>query len=141
MWIDYLSVDNAISKTGRIRTSKKFTETQLVNIIKATREFLEDSQASQVSQVKKAKREAEKSIGIELTWELFEATYQASALYDWAEEVFGSEFWTDFAPLIHSMYKSEWFEYCANYLSSIKDVEVLNKLRALYDLLTKNGKV
>lgn len=132
---DYISVENAISKTGRIRTSKEFTETQMINIIKATNEFLDDRENSLVSNLKKAKLEAEKSIGVELPWDLFESTYQASRLYDWAEETYGSKFWKEFAPLVHEMSKNKWVNLCASYTENIKDVDTLNKLRALYDIL------
>lgn len=136
---DYLSVENAISKTGRIRTSKKFTETQMINIIKATKEFLEDKENSLVSNIKKAKIEAEKSIGIKLKWDLFESTYQASKLYNWAEETFGSAFWKYFAPQVKEMGKDSWVNMCASYVENIHDTDVLNKLRALYDILKSKG--
>ena len=54
---DYLSVSNiqAISKTGRIRVSKKFNVMQLSAIIKVTQRFIDD--VSSVADVKKITKE------------------------------------------------------------------------------------
>lgn len=134
---DYLESVDGLSEKGRVRVSKLFTETQMVAIIKATSNFLEDTENSLISQLKKQKSEIEKSIGKPITWSDFSTLYTASELYKWATETFGSEFWKDFAPKVFTMNKNQWVEYCSDYIDAINDVTVLNKLRALYDYLIK----
>lgn len=134
---DYLSAEpvQGWSAKGRVRVSKKFTETQMISIIKATKEFLEDRENSLVSGVKQQKREIEKSIGKPISFSQINTIYSASELYKWANDEFGSKFWKDFAPLVFEQTKNEWVEYCATYIDKINDLTVLNRLKVLYDYL------
>ena len=68
--MDYLSVEDAVSKKGRVRVTMKFNENQMINIIKATKEFLSDDSISRVSQAKALKKQVEKSLDTEITWEI-----------------------------------------------------------------------
>lgn len=134
---DYLSAEpvQGWSAKGRVRVSKNFTETQMISIIKATKEFLEDRENSLVSGVKQQKKEVEKSIGKPITYSQLNTIYTASELYKWANDEFGSKFWKDFAPLVFEQTKNEWVEYCATYIDKINDLTVLNRLKVLYDYL------
>ena len=132
---DYLSSVDGISEKGRVRVSKKFNETQMIAIIKATKNFLEDEKNSTISGVKKQKAEIEKSLGKPVSYSQINTLYSASSLYQWANDEFGSRFWKDFAPLVFTQPKNEWVEYCAMYIDKINDITVLNKLRVLYDYL------
>lgn len=134
---DYLSVVDGVSKSGRIKVSKKFNETQLIAMIKATKNFLDDRENTTVTALKKQKAEVEKSIGKKITWKQLSTLYIASELYKWANEEFGSKFWKDFAPLVFKQSKTEWVDFCAMYIDKINDVTVKNRLKALYDYLRK----
>lgn len=134
---DYLESVDGLSKQGRVRASKSFSETQMVAIIKATSNFLEDTENSLIAPLKKQKSEIEKSIGKPITWSDFSTLYTASELYKWATETYGSNFWKDFAPKAFTMNKNQWVEYCSDYIDAINDVTILNRLRALYDYLIK----
>ena len=136
--MDYLSVEDAVSKKGRVRVTMKFSENQMVNIIKATKEFLAE-ETSLVSGVKKLKKQVEKSLDTEITWEIASAGYTANELYDWANETYSSKFWKEFGSKIYVKTKQEWVEYCTNYVGKINDVEIRNKLKALYDILIEKG--
>lgn len=132
---DYLSVVDGISKTGRIRVSKKFSEMQMLGIIKATKNYLSDTLNTTQKELKMKKAEIEKNIGKNITWEDFSTIYEASELYKWANEEFGSRFWKDFAPKVFTMSKDSWVEFCSKYIDKVNDVDVLNRLKALYDYL------
>ena len=132
--MDYLSTVNAISPTGRIRVSKKFTEGEMKAIIKATNMFLE-SKGSLVSTAKKEKTIAEKNVGKPISYKQLATVYSADQLYRWATDEFGSQFWKDFAPLVFRQNKYDWVNLCANYIDKVNDVTILNKLKQLYDYL------
>lgn len=134
---DYLESVEGLSKTGRVRVSKNFTESQMVAIIKATKNFLEDTQNSLIGELKKQKQEVEKSIGKRISWSSLSTLYIARELYKWADEEFGSRFWQDFAPLVFEQSKDEWVDYCSMYLDKVNDVTIKNRLKALYDYLRK----
>lgn len=136
---DYLESVEGVSKTGRVRVSKSFTESQMVAIIKATKNFLEDTKNSLTGELRRQKQEVEKSIGKRISWASLSTLYTASELYKWADddEQFGSKFWQDFAPLVFEQSKLEWVDYCARYIDKINDMTVLNRLKALYDYLRK----
>ena len=134
---DYLSAEpvQGWSSKGRVRVSKNFTETQMIAIIKASKEFLENRENSLVSGIKKQKEKVEKSLGKPITYSQLNTIYTASELYKWANDEFGSKFWKDFAPLVFEQTKNEWIEYCATYIDKINDLTVLDKLKVLYDYL------
>ena len=133
---DYLDVVKGVTKTGRVRVSKSYSETEMIAVIKATKNFLENKQGSLTGDLKKQKAEIEESVGKPITWKDFSTLYTASELYKWAYETFGSEFWQEFYPRAFTMSKNEWVEYCAQYTDAINDVTIRDRLKALYDYLT-----
>lgn len=132
---DYLDSVGGLSEKGRVRVSKKFSTQQMLSIKKATEMFLKNVSESTTGALKKEKEKIEKSIGKKIKWSHFSTMYTASELYKWAQEEFGSKFWRDFAPKVHTMSKTSWVEYCAMYLDAVNDVAISNKLKALYDYL------
>ena len=109
----------------------------MVAIIKATNNFLEDTQNSLIGELKKQKQEVEKSIGKRISWSSLSTLYIARELYKWADEEFGSRFWQDFVPLVFEQSKDEWVDYCSMYLDKVNDVTIKNRLKTLYDYLRK----
>ena len=93
---DYLSVSNlqAISKTGRIRVSKKFNLMQLSAIIKVTQRFLEE-ETSRVAGVKKVTKEYSEKLGKKISFKQASTLFQSSRNYTWIYEFIPkSEFWS-----------------------------------------------
>lgn len=136
--MDYLSSVNAVTKSGRVRYAMSMTETELTGAIKKTKEFLFEKQYTTTREVKKLKAEIEKSIGVELKYKDISTFYTASKLWKWVDKNFDSNFWTDFAPLIFEESKSSWVELVINH-SQIKDSDVRNKLKAIYDYIKTHG--
>ena len=132
---DYLDVVEGISKTGRIRVSKNFSKIQMEGILKATKNYLEDTANTTQRELKRRKVELEKSVGKSISWRQFSTFYEASELYKWATEEFGSKFWKDFAPRVYTMSKLSWIEFCASYIDKVNDIDILDRLKALYDYL------
>lgn len=92
---DYLSVSNiqAISKTGRIRVSKKFNLMQLSAIIKVTQRFLEE-ETSRVAGVKKVTKEYSEKLGKKISFKQASTLFQTGRNYTWIYEFIPkSEFW------------------------------------------------
>lgn len=135
---DYLSTTNGLTKSGRVKVSKKLSETEMVNIIKATKEFLSD-QYSRIAPVKKLKKEVEKSVGVSFSYKQISTFFTAQNLWDWVDNCYGSDFWKDFAPEIFEMNKTDWVDYAEKYAQSINDKEVKDKLKAIYDYIKKHG--
>lgn len=132
---DYLESVGGLSEKGRVKVAKSFTESQMIAIIKATKNFLEGTKNSVTGELKKQKEAIEENLGKEISWSAFSTMYTASELYKWAEDEFGSSFWKDFAPLVASYSKTEWVDLCAMYLDKVNDVTVKDKLQVLYDYL------
>lgn len=135
---DYLSSYelDAITKKGRISLKSDYNLSQLRAIQKATDNFLKGDY-SKVKSVKKLKAEIEREAGKPISYNLIDSLYQASELYKWANEEFGSKFWKEFAPKVYTMSKTEWVDYCALYLSDMPDEDILLRLRLLYEELKK----
>lgn len=129
---------NGWTKTGRVRYNPNMTETEMVSTIKAVKEFLED-ELSRVAPVKKAKKEVEESIGIEISFEMLDTMYQARALWDWVEDEYGSLFWIEDAPRIFTETKTDWVDDLWRRSSNIKDVTIKRKLQTIYDYIKKHG--
>lgn len=92
---DYLSVSNlqAISKTGRIRVSKKFNVGQLSAIIKVTKRFLEE-ETSRVAGVKKITKEYSEKLDKKISFKQASTLFQTGRNYTWIYEFIPkSEFW------------------------------------------------
>ena len=91
---DYLSVSNlqAISKTGRIRVSKKFNVGQLSAIIKVTQRFIDN--VSSVADVKKITKEYSEKLGKKISFKQASTLFQTGRNYTWIYEFIPkSEFW------------------------------------------------
>lgn len=127
-----------LSDTGRIRVSKKFNESQLIAMIKATEDFL-DSKYSTEKQVKQLKSEIEQSLGFKIDYTTLSAMYQAQELWRWVKDNYDSDFWTEDAPMIFRMTKQDWVEDLATRINGLKDEEVINHLKAIYDYIKKHG--
>lgn len=110
----------------------------MVNIIKATKQFLSD-QYSRIAPVKKLKKEVEKSVGISFSYKQISTFFTAQNLWDWVDNCYGSDFWKDFAPEIFEMSKNDWVDYAEKYAQSINDKEVKEKLKAIYEYIKKHG--
>lgn len=137
---DYLSSDlvQGLSKSGRVRASTAFSETQMIAIIKATEDFLA-STYSTTGTVKKLKAEIEKSIGKKVSFTELSAIYQSQDLWQWVKNEFASSFWTDMAPVIFETGKLEWVKIVINYYQKSNDKDVKDKLKAIYDYIKKHG--
>lgn len=124
----------AWTKGSRVSVSKQFSESQLVEIIKATKDFLNES-LSKTGAVKKEKQKVEKSLGHKISYKTISSVYSAEELYKFAEDNFGSDFWKDFAPLVYTQTKQDWVDFCITYMDALKDTNIKNRLRRLYDLI------
>lgn len=134
---DRLSIEplQAWSKGSRVSVSKDFSETQLIAINKAIKDFLDDK-LSTVSKVKTEREKVIKSIGHNVSYKTISSLYTAEELYKWAEDTFlGSDFWKDFSPLVFKMEKVDWVNMCIRHIEELKDTTIKNRLRRLYDLI------
>lgn len=138
--IDYLSSEplKAITKSGRVKASKKMSETQMIATIKATKNFLA-SPLSKVKSVKEYKKQVEKSIGVDLSYSDVSTMYQAIELWDWAEDNYGSDFWTDLVPKIFKQSKDSWVSELSSMAEETNDETVRNKLKVIYDYIQRYG--
>lgn len=136
---DRLSIEplQAWTKGSRVSVSKDFSETQLIAINKAIKDFLDDKMST-VSKVKTEREKVIKSIGHNISYKTISSLYTAEELYKWAEDSFGpysSDFWKDFSPLVFKMEKDDWVNMCINHIEEVKDTTIKNRLRRLYDLI------
>lgn len=132
---DYLESVGGLSEKGRVKVAKSFTESQMIAIIKATKNFLEDTKNSVTGELKKQKEAIEENFGKEISWSAFSTVFVSSELYKWASDEFGSQFWQDFPPLVFSYAKTDWVDLCIRHYDKVNDVTVRNKLKVLYDYL------
>lgn len=137
---DYLSSKpvQGLSGKGRIRVSKSFTETQMIAIIKATKEFLE-SDYSRIKPVTELKKDIEKSTGVKLSYKHISSMYTAQELWKFVDDNYSSEFWKEDAPRIFEMTKTDWVEDLSLRIDRIKDKDATNKLKSIYDYIRKHG--
>lgn len=137
--MDYLSAEPVKGRTkgGRVSVSMSMTENQMIAIIKATKEFLSED-LSKVSNVKKEKARIDRELGKKISYKSISTMYTSKQLWKWINEVFGSEFWKDFAPMALRQSQNDWVEMCAKYIDKINDTTVINKLKLVYNELTKN---
>lgn len=137
---DYLSSEklNAVTKTNRIKT-ENFNLEQMEAIKNAVENFLDKDSLSTVSNIKKYKAKVEKAIGTEVSFKDLSTIYKARELWKWAEEQYGSAFWTDFAPRILDQNKNEWIKFAKLYSQEGNDIEIKQKLAQIYDYIQKHG--
>ena len=132
---DYLTsaqVQGWTSK-GRVKASKKMTETQMIATIKATKMFLEN-EASKISEVKKIKKEYEGKAGKPLNYAQANTLYRAKKNYTWIYEYMTpSEFWA----FVKYAKDNDWdkktfIEQIQVYITREVDEELKADLEALY---------
>lgn len=136
---DYLSVEKlqAITKKGRIKISG-FDTQQMEAIRTAIEDFL-SSNYSTIGEIKKYKAKVEKAIGTKVSFKDLSDIYKARDLWKWAEDQYGSAFWTDFATKILDQNKNEWIEFAKLYSQEGNDLELQGKLSQIYDYIQKHG--
>lgn len=137
---DYLSSEKlkAVTKTNRIKT-ENFNLEQMEAIKSAVENFLDKDSLSTATNIKKYKAKVEKAIGTEISFKDLSAIYKARDLWKWAEDQYGSAFWTDFAPRILDQNKNEWIEFAKTYAEEGNDLELKEKLSQIYDYIQKHG--
>ena len=137
---DYLSSMqvNGWTKTGRVRYNPNMTESQMIAIIKAVKDFLEN-ETSRVAPVKKIKKEVEESLGFEVGYEDISTIYQANQLWGWVEDEYGSMFWKEDAPRVFVETREDWVYDLWMRSSNIKDITIKQRLEVIYDYIKKFG--
>lgn len=137
---DYLSSENlkAVTKSNRIKT-ENFNLEQMEAIKTAVTNFLDKDSLSTTTNIKKYKAKVEKAIGTEVSFKDISAIYRARDLWKWAEDQYGSAFWTDFAPRILDQNKNEWIKFAKTYAEEGNDLELKEKLSQIYDYIQKHG--
>lgn len=139
---DYLdsSTLQALSEKGRVRVSKSFTTTQMLAIIKATEQYLEDS-TSLVAGVKSLVKEYTQKAGKPISFEHADTLYQTGKNYRWIIGMNGlteSEFWGTWVPLAKrgELEKDDWIEQLSLRINVELDEYYKSKLEALYYYVT-----
>jgi len=137
---DYLSSEKlkAVTKTNRIKT-ENFNLEQMGAIKSAVENFLDKDSLSTITNIKKYKAKVEKALGTEISFKDLSAIYRARDLWKWAEDQYGSAFWTDFAPRILDQNKNEWIKFAKTYAEEGNDLELKEKLSQIYDYIQKHG--
>lgn len=140
--VDFLSVEglNALTKKGRISTSKDFTLFQMKMIDKVVKNFLDG-----VSTVKKAesfRKQLSQDFGVPLSIEYTTAFYRFVKNYDWIYDYIDpSEFWSEFAPKALVMDFESWADYVMTYaVNIVKEPDLMTKLNSLYYYVQKGSK-
>ena len=133
--IDYLSSEpvSGITKQGRIRASKSMSDTQMINTIKATKQFLESSSSTEKG-VKQILKEYETKAEKPISFKQANILYQSGKSYEWIyEDIPKSDFWSFVQKANESNWSKETFiEQIQNYMSREIDTQVLLDLEALY---------
>lgn len=137
---DYLSSEKlkAVTKTNRIKT-ENFNLEQMEAIKSAVENFLDKDSLSTITNIKRYKAKVEKALGTEISFKDLSAIYRARDLWKWAEDQYGSAFWTDFAPRILDQNKNEWIKFAKTYAEEGNDLELKEKLSQIYDYIQKHG--
>ena len=128
----------AVTKSNRIKT-ENFNLEQMEAIKNAVTNFLDKDSLSTIANIKKYKAKVEKAIGTEVSFKDLSAIYRARDLWKWAEDQYGSAFWTDFAPRILDQNKNEWIKFAKTYAEEGNDLELKEKLSQIYDYIQKHG--
>lgn len=133
---DYLSSSNlnALSKTGRIRVSKKYSMNQMRAVIKATKQYLA-SPTSTIKGIKQYKQKVSDQAGMEIDFEKADVLFQARSNYTWIYEYMTpSEFWAFVRVAKEYGWNKETFvNELLNYIDEIPDELLKNRIRDLYD--------
>ena len=139
---DYLdsSTLQALSEKGRVRFSKSFTTTQMLAIIKAAEQYLEDS-TSRVAGVKSLVKEYSQKAGKPISYEQADTLYQTGKNYRWIIGMNGlteSEFWGTWVPLAKrgDLEKDDWIEQLSLRINVELDEYYKLKLEAIYYYVT-----
>ena len=132
---DYLSSEQVQgwTKKGRVRVAKSMTETQMIAIIKATKQFL-DTGVSRVKEVKKKQKEYTVKAGKPISFKQANTLFQSGKNYTWIYEYMTpSEFWA-FVKLSKEQgwNKKQFIEEVQVYISKEVDEELKRDLEALY---------
>ena len=138
--LDLLSSEKlkAVTESNRIKT-ENFNLEQMEAIKNAVEKFLDKDSLSTITNIKKYKAKVEKAIGTEVSFKDLSAIYRARDLWKWAEDQYGSAFWTDFAPRILDQNKNEWIKFAETYAQEGNDLELKEKLTEIYDYIQKHG--
>lgn len=128
----------AVTEKNRIKT-ENFNLEQMEAIKNAVTNFLDKDSLSTVTNIKRYKAKVEKAIGTEVSFKDLSAIYKARDLWKWAEDQYGSAFWTDFAPRILEQDKNEWTKFAKTYAEEGNDLELKEKLEQIYDYIQKHG--
>lgn len=132
---DYLSSSElqALSKTGRIRTSKDFSFLQMKAINKATNQFLNDS-LSKISGIKAITKEYTEKAGKPISYKQADVLYKSGKNYTWIYEYMTpSEFWAFVKVAKENNWNKETFiEQIQAYIYREVDEELKSDLESLY---------
>ena len=122
---DYLSVSNlqSITKTGRIKSSKNYSISQMLAIKKATTNFLE-SGLSTVKEIKRKKKEYELKIEKPLSFKNVSVLYISGKNYTWIYEYIPkSEFWSIVQVAKNANWTKDQFIEEIIYIAGFKNID------------------
>ena len=135
---DYLGSSdiNAITESGYISLKSTYNLQQLLGVKRATEDFLDD--VSTITKIKHLKQEYESKLNKRLSYENIDTIYQFENTYYWIYEYIPkSEFWDVWAPLAREIESEPWIEQIYARIGDIPDVQLKEKLEALYIYVTK----
>lgn len=135
---DYLGSQyiRAITPAGYISLKKGYNLQQLIGIKRAVEDFLND--VSTMRQINKLKKEYESKLGKDLDYEQTDTLYKLENTYYWIYEYIPkSEFWDEWAPLAMEIDSESWIEQIKYRIGDIPDVDLQERLEALYIYVTR----
>lgn len=132
---DYLD-EFAITKTGRVRITKKWDLTQLKIVDKAVRDFLE-SDVSSAGKVKKYKKEQESIRKKELTFKQADIIYRMTKYWTWILDALGidkSEWFAFYVQPcnLYNWSQEKWIEEISSAMEKVPDEQLRGDLIDLY---------
>lgn len=130
---DYLEVVNGISKTGRIRVSKSLSETEMLGIIRATKQFLKSGTSTQRGVKKKVKEYSTKA-GKPISFKQADVLYKSEKNYTWIYQFIPkSEFWDIVRVAKRENWDEKTFAEQISFLGKFEiDEELKQDLESLY---------
>lgn len=135
---DYLgsSYIKAITPAGYISLKGGYNVQQLTGIKRATEDFLSD--VSTMREINKLKKEYESKLGKEIDLRQADTLYKFENTYYWIYDYIPkSEFWDEWAPLAVEIDSESWIEQIGYRIGDIPDVDLKEKLQALYIYVTR----
>ncbi len=135
---DYLgsSYIKAITPAGYISLKGGYNVQQLTGIKRATEDFLSD--VSTMREINKLKKEYESKLGKEIDLRQVNTLYEFENTYYWIYDYIPkSEFWDEWAPLAVEIDSESWIEQIGYRIGDIPDVDLREKLQALYIYVTR----